>query len=164
TVRIPAQESRLILTALAEADWNKRVRNAAMSPRYLFSRLGVTARDGWRRPDDFRDFAQEAKRWLRDNAGTFRRGRFVWPGGGKAGEGPRGPRSNRPGSRLRRRPRRRPAREVLAQLALEPGDGLPGQPGAVAQLHRRQLDEVAPAALLLGLAGGVAEVAAPVPA
>ena len=80
TVRIPAQESRLILTALAEADWNKRVRNAAMSPRYLFSRLGVTARDGWRSPDDFRDFAQEAKRWLRDNAGTFRLERFVWPG------------------------------------------------------------------------------------
>jgi hypothetical protein len=80
TEPIPADESKRILLALAEADWDKRdPKTFAMSPKQLFSRLGLTIRDGWTPPDDPNQFAEEAKKWLTDNAGKFRLQRFVWP-------------------------------------------------------------------------------------
>lgn len=50
-VPINADESKLILKALAEADW-KQVRPApgAMNPMQAFSQLGLTNKDGWTPP------------------------------------------------------------------------------------------------------------------
>jgi hypothetical protein len=75
---IPAAESKLILEALAGADWgNPPGREYGMSPQMLFYRLGATPADGWNQPADGQQFAAAAKAWLKDNASKFRIKRFV---------------------------------------------------------------------------------------
>ncbi|MFO0878971.1 MAG: hypothetical protein U0840_16635 [Gemmataceae bacterium] len=76
---IPAAESKQILTILAEADWaGTNPRQAiGLAPRGLFFRLGITEKDGWKPPQDFSKLSDEAKKWLRDNAGTYRLKKFV---------------------------------------------------------------------------------------
>jgi len=78
TEEIPAEESKLILEALASADWAPKVRvfgqpNAQQS----FFQLGLTEKDGWKQPKDFTKLADEAKQWCKDNAGKYRIKRFV---------------------------------------------------------------------------------------
>lgn len=68
-------ESKLILEALAEADWAPKVVRPGMNfmnPQAMFYRLGATPADGWTQPKDFKDFPAEAKKWLKDNAGKFK--------------------------------------------------------------------------------------------
>jgi len=78
TEAVPPAESKLLLTALAEADWaNPPGRDWQLSPQNLFFRLGVTAKDGWTQPQDFRQIAPAAKKWLKDNAGKFKMTRYV---------------------------------------------------------------------------------------
>ncbi len=80
TERVPADESKLILTALAEANWIKPgPQFIRLSPQLLFGKLGLTAKDGWTPPRDFRQYGEEARKWLKDNAGKYRIRRYVTP-------------------------------------------------------------------------------------
>ena len=60
-VAIPAEESKLILAALLEADWNARPRpfgwtdDPAPHPLSAFQQLYLTEKDGWSRAGDRRD-------------------------------------------------------------------------------------------------------------
>jgi hypothetical protein len=80
---INAEESKLILKALAEADW---VQNPAIprpvgsymtNPQNLFNRIGVTAADGWQQPMNFQEVPAAAKKWLAENADKYAIKRFV---------------------------------------------------------------------------------------
>jgi len=78
---IPAEESKLILQAIAASDWSVAGRDPArVSPFLLFQRLGLTAQDGWN-PPPFKDFQKEmppvAQKWLKDNAAKYRIQKFV---------------------------------------------------------------------------------------
>lgn len=74
---IDAAESKLILQTLAEMDWSKSVPNLRVEPASLFLRLGVTAKDGFTQPKDFKELPDAAKKWLKDNADKYRIQRFV---------------------------------------------------------------------------------------
>ncbi len=80
TEPVEAEQSKLILQALADADWSKPnhpLLGAQMSPQQLFLRLGLTDKDGWSQPKDFKEFPALAKNWLKENAGTYRLQRFA---------------------------------------------------------------------------------------
>jgi hypothetical protein len=77
---IDAGESKRILLALADADWNPKNPGPGlfqMNPQAMFYRLGVTEKDGWTQPKDFKEFPAAAQKWLKENAGTYRIQRFV---------------------------------------------------------------------------------------
>jgi hypothetical protein len=81
TEPIDADQSQLILTALAEADWAKPFAPNTMAPQTAFNQLGLTDKDGWswksapgQPPTAFQD---AAKAWLKDNAATYRIQQFV---------------------------------------------------------------------------------------
>jgi hypothetical protein len=73
---IPAEESKLILEALAGADWGE-VPGRNVHPENVFTWLHPTARDGWTPPADFRKEREAMKRWCKGNAGKFRVQRYV---------------------------------------------------------------------------------------
>jgi hypothetical protein len=79
TEEVPAAESKLILTALAEADWTppKPGTFQQVTPQMVFYRLGLTPADGWVQPKDFREMPKEAKKWLQANAGKYRIKRYM---------------------------------------------------------------------------------------
>jgi hypothetical protein len=71
---IDAAQSKLILEALASADWSKPVADSRTTPQRLFYQLGATPQDGWK-PQAFKDakeFETVAKTWLKEHAATFR--------------------------------------------------------------------------------------------
>ncbi len=78
TEEINAEQSKLILEALAEADWNKFDPMTRVAPLQYFYRLGITPADGWAEPANFMERNDAAKKWLKDNAGKFRIKRFVY--------------------------------------------------------------------------------------
>ena len=65
---IAAEESKLILAALAEADWNRpQTRFDQLHPMNVFNQLGLTQKDGWQ-PQNVRtpqDYANAVRAWLR---------------------------------------------------------------------------------------------------
>jgi hypothetical protein len=76
--KIGADESRLILKALAEADW-KPAPNTGTSEAYAaFSQLGLTAQDGWKYPmvkpgEDFMQKTQETfAKWVEGPGKDYR--------------------------------------------------------------------------------------------
>jgi hypothetical protein len=76
---IDAEESRLILQALVDADWKKPVKFTEASPLMAFGMLNLQPADGWN-PGEFRnpnDYPDAAQKWLKENAKTFRIQRFV---------------------------------------------------------------------------------------
>jgi len=84
---IAAAESKAILTILAEADWTEKQPKVGVGPRFgfqmntpknLFFRLGLTPQDGWNPPEDVKKLPDAAKKWLRDNADSYRIKHFVW--------------------------------------------------------------------------------------
>src|SRR5262249_24799796 len=80
TQLIDAEESKLILTALAEADWSAPRPGVAqppmmLQPMNLFTRLGVGPRDGWG-PPRTGNFVEAEQKWVKDNAGTYRIKKF----------------------------------------------------------------------------------------
>lgn len=88
TEPIDAEQSKLILQTLAEADWNKNDPLLRGGPRVLFMQLGLTDKDGWKPPTrkdpktnreliDYQAIPAAAQKWLKDNAGTYRIQRFV---------------------------------------------------------------------------------------
>jgi hypothetical protein len=84
---IEAAQSKLILEAIAAADWSQPFTgNDPVTPQRVFQYLRLTAKEGWNAPrqgpnQDFRIFQKEweaaAQKWLRDNAGTYRIQRWV---------------------------------------------------------------------------------------
>jgi hypothetical protein len=75
---IDAKESKLILEALAAADWGKgEERVDRLTPAAAFSMLRLTDKDGWFEPRDLEKYPAAAKRWLADNADKYRIQRFV---------------------------------------------------------------------------------------
>lgn len=78
TEPVDAEQSRLILSALAEGPWPAREVNGPMGRLRLFLRLGLTEKDGWR-PAAAKDVAGAARAWLRANAATYRIRRYAPP-------------------------------------------------------------------------------------
>jgi hypothetical protein len=76
TEDVGAEESKLILQTLADADWDVKgppgpvVRQ--MSPMNSFFQLGLTEKDGWKQPQDGKELQAAAKKWLKDNADKYR--------------------------------------------------------------------------------------------
>jgi hypothetical protein len=83
TEPISAEESKLILTALAEADgWGTPVRfgDTQPHPQMLFGQLGVTQKDGFQPPQRVttpQDYPNAVRAWLREHANTYRIQRIV---------------------------------------------------------------------------------------
>jgi hypothetical protein len=75
---IDAQESKLILQALADADWQTpwNFTSLRSNPGQLFQRLGVTAKDGFTVPQGA-NYQAAAQTWVRENAQKYRIQRFV---------------------------------------------------------------------------------------
>jgi hypothetical protein len=79
---ISAEESKLILDAIAGGNWNVQpiVRPGApvvVTPLSVFNQLGLQPQDGWTPPRDFRQVPAAARAWLKANAATYRIQRFV---------------------------------------------------------------------------------------
>jgi hypothetical protein len=84
---IDADERKLILNALGDAEWNpKQEPNTAqfnLSPQVAFARLGVTEKDGWSWkptpgvPVGPNDYQNAAKAWLKSHADSYRVQRYV---------------------------------------------------------------------------------------
>jgi hypothetical protein len=80
TEEVSAEESKAILTALAEGDWSRNdpmLLGNQMQPRNVFLMLGLTEQDGWKMPADFNQLPDAAQKWLKDKAGTYRIKKFV---------------------------------------------------------------------------------------
>jgi hypothetical protein len=93
---ISAEQSKLILSALARADWSlaKEPFPSLTHPSSLFRRLGLTAKDGWTLQQNkmlnplngqagfkaHQEFTAAAKKWLKANAGKYRIKRLVEEG------------------------------------------------------------------------------------
>jgi hypothetical protein len=79
TEKIDAEESKQILLALADADWNAQPKGPGLqlNPLMAFQQLGLTEKDGFTPPKDFNEFPKLAKKWLKDNADKYRVERFV---------------------------------------------------------------------------------------
>lgn len=80
TEELDAAESKLLLKALAEADWAGAIKGEQPNPWTVFSQLGLTAKDGWKPPASatgMQDYVNAAREWLRTNAETYRIRRFV---------------------------------------------------------------------------------------
>lgn len=81
TEPIDAEQSRLILEVLAEANWQAQdLRTLLPAPQVPFSRLGLTEKDGYKVPaQGFKgnDYIAFNKAWLKNNAGSYRIQRFV---------------------------------------------------------------------------------------
>jgi len=78
---IDAEESKLIMKALGDADWKTQVNFASLRPNagQLFQRLGITKADGFTPPAGA-NYQDSAKAWVRDNAEKFRIQRYVVDG------------------------------------------------------------------------------------
>ena len=78
---IDAERSKLILKALADAEWAVKPqpgpRGNQLTPLNLFFRLGLTPDDKWNQPQDFNKTAEAAKTWLKENMDSYRIRRFV---------------------------------------------------------------------------------------
>ncbi|MFL5242933.1 MAG: hypothetical protein ACJ8FY_12560 [Gemmataceae bacterium] len=78
---IEAEQSKLLLKALADADWAVKPqpgpRGNQLAPLNLFFRLGLTPEDKWNPPQDFNKTAEAAKTWLKENTDSYRVKRFV---------------------------------------------------------------------------------------
>jgi hypothetical protein len=79
TEPIKAEQSKLILKALASADWTPSKDFTKLSPRMVLFKLPLTKKDGWEPPagNDAKAFAAYAQKWLNDHADTYRIEKFV---------------------------------------------------------------------------------------
>jgi hypothetical protein len=89
TEKISAEESKLILQALAEADWKAQPIGGGikgrpgfdpMGPMNLFGMLGVTQQDGFTPPQKIttpQDYPNYCRDWCQQNAGKYQIQRFV---------------------------------------------------------------------------------------
>ncbi len=76
TEPIAAEESKLILKVLAEANWGAPF--GQFHPQTIFNRLGVTPKDGWQlNVKTAQDYQNAARAWLREHMNTYRIQRIV---------------------------------------------------------------------------------------
>jgi hypothetical protein len=82
TEPIAAEQSKRILAALADGDWDRPLVRNQPAPAYAFDLLGLTEKDGWRRRDDFhsKEYATKARAWLQEFRDEYRIQRHVAPG------------------------------------------------------------------------------------
>jgi hypothetical protein len=82
TEAIDAEESKLVLQTLADADWDLQVRSAAsalaVNPEATFVQLDLREADDWKRPEDFDAFPAAARKWLKEHAEKYRLRRNVF--------------------------------------------------------------------------------------
>jgi hypothetical protein len=85
---IAAEQSKLILEALAAADWTPQKDFTQLSPQMVLGRLALTDKDGWKppAPGDAKAYAAYAQQWLKDHAATYRIERYVPDAEVKRGE------------------------------------------------------------------------------
>lgn len=82
TVKVDAEQSKLILKALAEGDWKKYDPNT-MNGMQMFYQLGLTEMDGWKQPQpkpgaDFTDTMKDAyTAWLNGPGKNYQIGKLV---------------------------------------------------------------------------------------
>jgi hypothetical protein len=84
---VDAAQSRLILEAIAAADWAQpETPGDPVTPRGVFMTLRLTAKDNWKAPQQgpnqdvrlfMKDWDAAAQKWLKDNCGTYRIQRWV---------------------------------------------------------------------------------------
>ena len=76
---IDAEESKLILSAIAAADWNASGRGATISPMQFWAQLGVTEKDGWKQPMpfDLKTTGEAVRAWVRMHGDSYRIQRYV---------------------------------------------------------------------------------------
>jgi hypothetical protein len=74
TEPIDAEQSKLILQALAGADWTPSTDVMQLSPLTVLNRLHLTDKDGWAPPSakDPKAYAAYAQQWLKDHAESYR--------------------------------------------------------------------------------------------
>jgi hypothetical protein len=77
TEPIDAEQSRLILSVLAEQPWTEADLNKPAGRLRLFLRIGLTDKDGWKTPDSTKEAAVAARQWLRSHAAEYRIRRYV---------------------------------------------------------------------------------------
>jgi hypothetical protein len=79
TEPIEATQSKLILQALAAADWTPSPDFTRLSPLMVLNRLPLTAKDGWAPPPptEAKAYAAYAQQWLKDHAQSYRIQKFV---------------------------------------------------------------------------------------
>ena len=83
TEPIDAEQSKLILQALADADWNAKPKPGIgfggfqMTPQAIFFRLNLTPQDGWMQPMDAKAIPDAAKQWLKDSTEKYQIQRFA---------------------------------------------------------------------------------------
>ncbi len=75
---ISAEESKLILLGLTEANWNAPRQFGSLNPQQAFFQLGLTPQDGWKQPQvGGPQFEAICKDWLKANAEKYRVKRYV---------------------------------------------------------------------------------------
>jgi hypothetical protein len=82
---IDADQSKMILKVLAEADWSKPFSRDTVTPQTAFAQLGLTDKDGWKPPMFVPGapplpptaYQDAAKAWLKAHADTYRIKHFV---------------------------------------------------------------------------------------
>jgi hypothetical protein len=79
TAPIDAEQSRLIFQVLLEGDLEPPDEDEEFTRLTLFFSLNLTPKEGWVPPLALKDIPAAARKWLEDNAATFRLQRFVPP-------------------------------------------------------------------------------------
>jgi hypothetical protein len=83
TEPIDAEESKLILKALAESDWSAQRPVPGVpalfmgNPHLVIMQLGAGEKDGWVQPRNFRLTTAAARKWFKDHVETFRIEKYV---------------------------------------------------------------------------------------
>lgn len=69
-----ADLNRLVMRALADADWQRDAADFRLNPWRVFNMLGMTAADGWdaTQANDGKTREENVRRWLRTHENTFR--------------------------------------------------------------------------------------------
>ncbi len=77
TEQIDAEQSKLILNSLLEADWTPSNDFTQLTPLMVLGKLPLTEKDGWSPPKDPKEYPAYAQKWLKEHADTYRIGKFV---------------------------------------------------------------------------------------
>jgi len=83
---IDAEESKLIMQALAEADWGPQRDFNKLNATQMFYQLGATKEDGWeppKTPEERKKILELMQKWVKDNADKYRIKKFVEDDGKK---------------------------------------------------------------------------------
>jgi hypothetical protein len=78
-VEIDADESKLIMQAMADADWTKTDGETGVNALNMFYLINPTPQEGWQAPPNANQnqLFDAMKKWLKDNSGSYRIKKFV---------------------------------------------------------------------------------------